>query len=323
MLDKTGLVAIDRRRADRLSRDGAIHLEQVIPPERVDEILALALKTQSEENFHHTKVFAILIEEMRLHRLVQSLFAESIYYIGWSNVMRERKATAAHLHDDAKGCPIPADGSVDKYFQVVTRPFDPIRHPTFPIYRLFIYLNDHTRHSGGTKVKRGSHKRHELLSAAGLRQILRGKFKNVMLPFFGYVNPMVKPGDAVLFNLRTRHSGHFVRLRRPFAGFALPPRLDNMIKRMTLGSRFGRKILNLFAYPFPDARTSVVIDFCVESDWARGFQGNRLLHPGNEKRRQLFFDCSDPAFVARLNAVGLDVLNAPALPKLEALLKAA
>lgn len=323
MLDKIGTVAVDRQRADQVARDGFIHLEHVIPADRVAEVLSLAKSIKDGDNFHTTEAFSVLIEELQVHRLVQSLFDQPIYYMGWSSVMREVKARPGHLHDDAKGARIPADGKVDHYFQSLLRPYDPVKHELWPVHRLFIYLNDHSEHSGGTKVRRGSHRKYEFFSRKGFKQILRGKWKNVSPPWFGYVNPMVKPGDAVLFNLRCRHAGHFVRLRGPFKRLAMPASVDNILKRLFVGSKAGRSFMSLFAYPFPEARTSLVVDFCVESDWARGFQANRLLNPGNEWARYQFFDLNDPAFVARLNAAGLSALHSPALPKLEAFLKVA
>jgi len=307
--------------AERLERDGFVHLEAVIPPARVEEALALARDAGSQANFHETRVFAFLLEELQVHRLVQSLLDEPIYYPGWSGVMLEVKAAPGQLHDDAKGSPIPADGGTLPYFGANLRPYDPVKHPTFPLYRLFIYLNDHVKSSGGTKLRRGSHKRHELFTRKGFKALLRGRFGQLSLPFFGYENPMVKPGDAVLFNLRTRHAGHFVRLRGPLARLALPTRLDNLIKRLTLGSKPGRWLLRFFAQPFPEKRTSLVVDFCLDSDWARGFQANRLLYPGNVQYQAQFFDCNRPQFRARLERLGLRVLNSPALPAVERFLR--
>jgi hypothetical protein len=316
MLDKTSAATFDADRAAIRERDGFIHLPGVIPPGRVERLLEMARDIQPGQNMHETSAFAALIEGLKVQNLVQSLFAEPIYYFGYTTVMREVNAAPGPLHDDAKGPKIPADGNTNHYERHGKRDHNNIRDETWPVWRLFIYLNDHVEHSGGTKCRKGSYKKAELFSKDGLRLFLTGRWNKISLPFAGYVNPKVKPGDAVLFNLRTRHAGHYVRLR--FTDWAMPTLLDNLIKRLTLKSERGRKFLNLFAYPFPDKRTSLVVDFATESDWARGFQANRLLYPANKATMPQFFDLNKPEFVARLRAAGVRVLNAPALPTIEA-----
>lgn len=62
---------------------------------------------------------------------------------------------------------------------------------SYPILRMGIYLQDHRHHSGGLKVKVGSHLRED------------GR------PFIVDSDP----GDVVVWNLRTLHSGHTIRLK--------------------------------------------------------------------------------------------------------------
>lgn len=300
---------------DQVKRDGFIHLENVVPAHRVQELLELAREIQPGQNLHSTRAFSTLIDDLRVQDLVQSLFAEPVHYFGYTSVMREVNAAPGPLHDDAKGPKIPAVNGLEVYKRHGKRDHNNIRDEPWPVWRLFIYLNDHVEHSGGTKVRRGSYKKAELFSKDGLRLFIAGRWNKISLPFAGYVNPKVKPGDAVLFNLRTRHAGHYVRLR--FIDWAMPTFLDNLIKKLTLKSESGRRLLNRFAYPFPDKRTSLVMDFCTESDWARGFQANRLLYPGNKSTMPQFFDMNRPEFVQRLKSAGMTPLNSPDLPAIE------
>lgn len=315
MLDKTR--AVDSVRAEQLQRDGFIHLESVVPQHRVQEFLDLAREVGPGQNLHGTRVFAALVDDLKVQNLVQSLFNELVYYFGFTTVMREVNAAPGPLHDDAKGPAIPADGSVEAYKRHNKRDHNNIRHEPWPVWRLFIYLNDHVEHSGGTKCRKRSYKKAELFSKDGAKLFFTGRWHKISMPFLGYMNPKVKPGDAVLFNLRTRHAGHYVRLRGPLSDWGMPTFIDNFIKKLTLKSEGGRRFLNRFAYPFPDKRTSIVIDFATESDWARGFQANRLLYPGNKATMPQFFDLNRPEFVKRLNDAGVNVLKAPALPAIE------
>ena len=61
----------------------------------------------------------------------------------------------------------------------------------YPIVRFGLYLQDHSKYSGGLKVKRGSHK-----NKSG---------KSVILD--------INAGDFAIWNLRTLHSGNAVRLK--------------------------------------------------------------------------------------------------------------
>jgi hypothetical protein len=311
MLDRTNATALRADDAARLWRDGFLHIPAVIPSDEVGRLISETRAAAAKANFHETSMFAELIEQRRVHELVQTLFDETIYYFGWSNAMLVDEPGPGKEHDDAKGPAISVNGRPREFFDYAARPFDPIKHATWPVWRLFIYLDDHVQHSGGTKVRRQSYKRYEALTKRGLRAIMRGRFGQVLFPGLGYVNPRVRPGDAVLFNLRCRHSGQFIRWRGSLANTALPSNVDHYIGRIV-----PRVVLDLFACPFIEERTSLVVDFATDSDWARGFQANRLLHPTNERHRQQFFDCVRPEFISRLARVSLPVLPNKGLPAL-------
>lgn len=303
---------------DELAELGFVHIPGFIPAERVEEFKQLAKQYGSIDNTHETPIFEYLINERRTFQLVQSLFREPIYYYGWCGVRPGLKPSVHHYHDDAKGTPITTDV---KPIEILTkkskRKHDGMKDPIWPNHRLFIYLDDHVDYSGGTKVRSRSHRRYDLMTLRGIGAVLRGRFDSVNWPGMGYVNPRIRPGDAVLFNLKCKHSGYFVRLRGPFENIALPVAVDNFLKRVAFSGSFGKKLVYLIARPFPDLRTAVHIDFCTDSDWARGFQYNRITHPNAKAKRTQVLDCARPEFVGRLGQNGVPVLNNPILPKLE------
>ncbi|MEX2129061.1 MAG: hypothetical protein WD871_12590 [Xanthobacteraceae bacterium] len=305
-----------------LAQRGFVHIRSIVPSARVDEFKRLAIEHGDATNIHRTPIFDILVDEFAVHRIVQEHVGKDVYYFGRSNIRPADTAKEHHYHDDAKGFPIAVDAPPNSLIRTQSDPHDITQHPIWPVYRLFIYLDDHETFSGGTKFRTGSHRRHALFSKNGFRALAKFRFKEILIPGAGYVNPPVRPGDAILFSLKCKHSGYFVRLRRPFDHVALPTFWDNVIKRVTLSTRLGRSILSLIARPFRETRTSVIIDFCTESDWSRGLQVNRLLHPNNLGKWDQMFDCNRPEFVARLAKSGVRVLNNPSLRRLEAFLTA-
>ncbi|MEO5935716.1 MAG: phytanoyl-CoA dioxygenase family protein [Terriglobales bacterium] len=81
----------------------------------------------------------------------------------------------------------------------------------YPLIRFGVYAQDHSRYSGGLKVREKSHNypfKH------------RGKA----------VNLQSKAGDLIFWSLRTTHSGNNVRLRM-LPDLVLHPRLENLVPR--------------------------------------------------------------------------------------------
>lgn len=303
-----------------LAELGFVHLRNVVPSDRVAEFKRLVQQWGADANVHDTPIFDILLDDLAVHRTIESHVGQDVYYFGWASIQPAGTPIEHGYHDDAKGFPVAVDAAPISLIRKPSSPHDSAKHPIWPVYRLFIYLDNHENHSGGTKFRAHGHRRHALFSKNGLKALIGFRFGNILLPGAGYVNPPVQPGDAILFNLKCKHSGYFIRLRAPLDRLALPTFLDNAIKRLTLKTPLGRTALSLFARPFCETRTSVIIDFCADSDWSRGFQVNRVLHPHNHKKWQQLFDCNRPEFVAQLAGRGVRVLNNPILHRLEAFL---
>lgn len=94
----------------------------------------------------------------------------------------------------------------------------------YDVVRCGIYLQDHSRHSGGLKVKVGSHEHvsrwHRDGTWGGRLSLGAGLATNVDS----------EPGDVVIWNLRTTHSGNVVRLRG-LPRFPLLPLLESRVPR--------------------------------------------------------------------------------------------
>lgn len=106
----------------------------------------------------------------------------------------------------------------------------------YPILRMGIYLQDIDHYSGGLKLKPKSHKyfcftlrsfKTKLKSL--IREIFIKKNKNFKINYrFRSIQPKLKFGDIVLWNMRTHHSGTSVRYKFN-ENISLPPLVDNIL----------------------------------------------------------------------------------------------
>lgn len=104
----------------------------------------------------------------------------------------------------------------------------------YPVVRIGIYLQDHASHSGGLKLRPGSHKK-LCPERLGWRTIFRRalrKFNIRMLMNLLFVgrslNVPSRVGDVVVWNLRTHHSGYAVRLKQA-PNVSIHPKWENRI----------------------------------------------------------------------------------------------
>jgi hypothetical protein len=88
-------------------------------------------------------------------------------------------------------------------------PSHPDWQQRYTLVRFGIYLEDHADYSGGLKVRRGSH--------------------NAVDVFTGRIVSLgTRPGDVVVWSLRTTHSGHSVRMRG-LPWLPLQPRMEQRL----------------------------------------------------------------------------------------------
>jgi hypothetical protein len=103
---------------------------------------------------------------------------------------------------------------------------DTANHPDwqspYTLLRMGFYLRDHATHSGGLKVRRTSHLHADVTSGA-------------------IVDVPTRPGDVVVWNLRTTHSGHAVRVRGlPF--LRLQPRFEQRLPKWAYRPEDGTRV---------------------------------------------------------------------------------
>jgi Phytanoyl-CoA dioxygenase (PhyH) len=119
----------------------------------------------------------------------------------------------------------------------------------YPLLRMGIYLQDHRRHSGGLKIKAGSHLRNDGPS------------------FLVDSNA----GDVVVWNMRTLHSGNAVRLRLLPNFAAIPP--SSRLRKLKIGEDM---IPQWMQQPLQRERAAMFMSFGVESKHLDRYQNEFL-----------------------------------------------
>lgn len=127
----------------------------------------------------------------------------------------------------------------------------------YPIIRFGIYLQDHTRYSGGLKVRVASH--------------------NTVSPTKGrsvFVNTAI--GDVVVWNLRTSHSGNAVRLKG-FPNLTLDSRIEKRIPTWLKKEEQKERIALFLSYGLKSAHLDRFINYLKGRDYAvKSFKASKF-----------------------------------------------
>jgi hypothetical protein len=152
--------------------------------------------------------FRHVLLDPRVVRIAKALLGETVTYFGDSAIRVGRGGRGFH-----------------KDF------IDPEAPATRGTLRFVLYLQDHSRSSGGLKVRLGSHR----FSSRHL-----GRMMNVP----------TRLGDLAVFYLRASHTGHNLRLRA-LPELCLHPKLENLIPRFLHHASSERRICLLWTFAEP------------------------------------------------------------------------
>ncbi len=165
-----------------------------------------------------------IVFDDRLLRVARTLLGrDGLVYFGDSSVM---------VGGDIRG--------YHKDNSVRDRASHPDWQSPYTLLRMGIYLQDHERFSGGLKVRRGSHLFPDVTTGA-----------IVAVP--------TRPGDVVIWSLRTTHSGHTVRLRgAPW--LPLQPRFEARLPKALRIPEPCTRLAAFITYGLDDAHLKRYID---------------------------------------------------------------
>lgn len=172
-------------------------------------------------------------------------------YWGYSSFRWNEKAYRS-FHNDAKNdnqCPFSSN---------------------YPLLRIGIYLQDHSKFSNGLKVWKGSC--HTLgYGRTLLKKIFfnKGSLK-YLLPqqLYSSINVDTRVGDVVVWNLRTCHSGGALRIK-PFPNISFHPIIENFIEK-----KFPKLLI-----PEEKNRGVIFATFGKESEELDNFIEENTSHP--------------------------------------------
>lgn len=165
----------------------------------------------------------------------------------------------------------------------------------YPIVRLGLYMQDHSNHSGGLKVRRGSH-RHVFLGRSSLKRLFsrnpHGFLKLASFRLGRAINLDIEPGDLAIWNLRTFHSGHAIRLK--------------MLPKLCINPRFEKYIPKSWTQPYEGPRAVLFSSFGAPSASLETYIKDRAEHPTNRDLwKNSHFD--DPAVVEACVKKGIEL----------------
>ena len=274
---------------DSLYNDGFLIIKNVFSPEEVEHVGKLAHKYCSLNNYAGSpngdamslEGMADFLLDERFVNIAKDILGEEVIYFGDSSL--HCKPNRRIYHKDARS---------DSWDPSTT---------DYPIYRIGIFFQDHKSHSGGIKFRRGSHKRillhpnffRRLISF--LPKVFSGKLKLKALFDLGEnVNIKSEIGDAVIWNLRTNHSGGAVILK------------DNP-DRVQLPSKDEKVPLNK-KLPEHDTRMAIFCAFGAPHKSTEAYIMNKVNEPAYENHwKSANFDNVHVQALANQRGVKLDL----------------
>jgi hypothetical protein len=178
-------------------RDGYIHMPGVFAPAEVDAIRESVRAAAAEDHrgdlLSHPRLRDLVLDERIIEAAKELLGGPPIYFAD-SNFRIQRGGLRNPFHKDN------ADRS---------DPDAPDWHGRYTVLRFGLYLQDHSRSSGGLTVRVGSH-----------RSRVEGRMHYVR----------THPGDLVAWTLPMTHQGHGLLLKG-LPGVQLEPRISKYLPR--------------------------------------------------------------------------------------------
>ncbi len=292
--------ALGTKDIDRFRQDGYLHIRGVFTSAEIGDLRRHVLATEEERlrsggsrSFMHADPrLANLIFDDRILGIARQILGQVPSYFGESKyTIFPKDSSPGGLHKD----------NADR----VNR--GPDWSGQYPLIQFAVYLQDHSKASGGLAVCRGSH-----LSVA--RHERTGIIKENMIgPLTGrtrYLHSQV--GDLVVWNLRTTHAGfcHYVRML-PWMPITSSPPLWRHVPtwllskaeqtRATLFVTYGLRGSHLDRY----VKAMLVRPYAVEM-WKNSPYTQKLLAKAAEKPIEII---DLPSEVARLETAGIPIGN--------------
>ena len=266
---------------EKYNQDGYVHLKKVFSDQEIKSIRrAIASIGESKiesDVLAHPSLRWILFDKRVLGPFREILGANLVYF-GDSAIRNESHVGTRGFHRDSQ---------------------DDFEDPScteYTIARLGLYLQDHSKYSGGLKVRKGSH-RHEFI---GRKNIKRALFGGPLGPLsFGALkigksfNLDIEVGDLVIWNLRLWHSGYAVRLK--------------FWPKVCINPKFEKYIPNSWTILMQYPRMAIFLALGVPSRNLATYISNRSKDASTRDKPEVrYFDCVEVIEMAKINNVILN-----------------
>ncbi len=148
---------------------------------------------------------------------------------------------------------------------------------TYPIIRMGIYLQDHKTHSGGLALRVGSHSNPKSLRVSAAQafwglvsRFRKGSYVRAlaggMLTAGKPIHAPSKAGDVIVWNLRTTHTAHTLRLKA-LPTLKLPPAIENRIPESLALPEEKERIAVFATYGAPSPHLTRMLDHLQTRDY--------------------------------------------------------
>lgn len=129
----------------------------------------------------------------------------------------------------------------------------------YTVLRFGLYLQDHSRHSGGLGLRVGSHRASSLVKM--LEKVPPARLRVMASTSYGKATAVdSEVGDLVVWNLRTTHSGNVVRLR-PFPKLKVATWIENLAPRRLCMPEDKQRVAMFLTYGVGDEHMARYVDY--------------------------------------------------------------
>ena len=244
-------------------------------------------------------VLSNIFNNENLIEIVKKLSNGNPTYFGMSSVVghlknNKNKTSWRRLHTDTRGNKQNVNGRTY---------YDPSKK-RWPVFDIYIYLEDFKNYSGCLKVVEGSHKK--FLPSLGnffkvffnIKKLTKfdGKYSFKSIPFFHLFknkNLKTSPGDIVIFNHAIHHSPNSLIIKK-FPNISLPVIFENILEK------FFPKIF----LPNSAQRRIITICFGEESEELENFIRSRVQYLNKDFLKESKF-FHDKDFIKKLSDNGV------------------
>ncbi len=271
--------------SEAFKRDGYVLIKGLFTPSETagfKNVIAELARTSNMEgdSLSAASLRPILLDD-RILNVLKILLGSRIVYFGDSTVRYDANEGSRGFHKDSLS------------------DFEDPSSTEHPVLRMGLYMQDHAIHSGGLKVRRGSHK-HAFLGRSSLKRLLPStptgnRLKLASFKLGRAINLASEPGDLVIWNHRIFHSGYAVRLKL-WPGLCINPRLEKYIPqswtrpyegpRAVLFASFGAPSIGLDRFIRDRAEHYSNVNHWIASH----FDDPEIIQFCNQKNVELRFD---------------------------------